>query len=162
MSALLNQTNLNIQGAILNSSVLDTEIERKVPEFIGPVVLQVSHAAGSAGADVGPIAFYRVPTGKVLTINKATLIPTGSSAGIDDSNTLVVQIHNTAQTPVLIAAKTWDADPAYPAVNVPVDLTLTDYVVLPAGTILTSTVTQGNTADHNGILLLVEGMLLNA
>lgn len=109
----------------------------------------------AAGDDIAARAEFVAPAGG-CTLLKVGIIPRGSSAGIDNSNTAVVTIADAAAN--VIIAKTYNTATQPPAANVYASLGTLDatHKVLTANEVVTVTVTQGATADLPGLLLLIE------
>lgn len=164
MGQVSGQLNTDIQEGNFNNSQIKGDIEERVGNSDGKVVLQRDIAAGAAGADVDGTTemFYTVPTGKELLVTSASIIAIGTAAGIDASNTCAITVETTDTVAKVVASKTYSDDPAFPAAKVGDALTLGDFKKLAAGDVLTYTITQGTTADHNGFSLIVEGTLRDA
>ena len=58
-----------------------------------------------------------------------------------------------------VAAFLFDTDNAFPAADSVQELTISDHNVLPAGAVLGVNVTQETTADHNGFVIQITGLL---
>ena len=101
----------------------------------------------SAGADIADRTLLYAPAGIDITLVSAGIIPRGSSAGIDDSNTAVIALKDGSAN--AIVSKTYDTDPQPPAAGVIGDLGALSgtYKVLSAGEKLVLDVTQGATAN---------------
>lgn len=163
MGQVSGKYNTDIQEGSYNNSLLKADMNERVGNSDGKVVLNQRIAAGAAGADIDGTTemFYTVPTGKEFLITSAHIVPIGTAAGIDASNTCKITVEDMGTTPKVLAAKTYSDDPAFPAAKVADALTL-DNIKLAAGSVVTYTVTQGTTADHNGFELVVEGTLRDA
>lgn len=163
MGQVSGQTNTAIQEGSYNNSLLKGTLTERVGNSDGKVVLNQRIAAGSAGADIDGATemFYTVPTGKEFLLSSVYIVPIGTAAGIDASNTCVITVQDMATTAKVLASKTYSDDPAFPAAKVADALTILN-VKLAAGDVMTYTVTQGATADHNGFELIVEGALRDA
>ena len=143
-------------------SELASNINERIPAIpLSVVTFETAIAAGSAGADqvAAGNAFMTVPTGYRLYIKAVNIIAAGTSAGIDGSNTCLIALTNITES-VNVAAKTFTNVVVYPAANVAAELTLvTAQQTVKAGDTLGMTITQGTTADHNGFVLQVIGLL---
>lgn len=108
----------------------------------------------AANADITTRAIFECPAGCTVTITSASIISQGTAAGIDDSNTCVVEILNGTNS---IASVEYDADPAFPAENATGSLgNLSEtYKVLAAGEKLHLVVTNGTTANPPKFMLQV-------
>lgn len=110
----------------------------------------------SAGADVADRYILVIPSGVQWTISKASIVPEGSSAGVDDSNTAVIALKDDSGN--TIVSKTYNTANQPPASGVQGNLGTLDstYKVLSAGEKLGLSVTQGSTANLPGFLLQLE------
>lgn len=108
----------------------------------------------AANADITARCIFETPAGLDATITSAYIIPQGSSAGIDGSNSCLVKLTDGTND---IVTTTFDDDPAFPAVNTSTSLGTPDvtYKVLSAGEKLYLTVTNGTTANPPAIMLYV-------
>ena len=108
-----------------------------------------------AGDDITTRAILQMPVGINGTITKVSIISNGTAAGIDASNTCVVQLLNGTNS---IVSKTYDDDPTFPAENDSDDLgTLsTTYKELSAEEKLHLVVTNGTTANPPAFIVQVE------
>lgn len=115
----------------------------------------------AAGADVSATIMWNAPsTGAVIT--GAYIIPGGSSAGIDDSNTAVISLTDTDGN--AIVAKTYNTATQPPAAGVVGSLGTPSatHGVLAAGEALKYTIVQGSTADLPACTLRIEYKLVDA
>lgn len=101
----------------------------------------------AAGADIAARAILYAPTGIDITLVSADIIPLGSSAGVDDSNTAVIALADGDAH--AIVSKTYNTGTQPPAAGVVGNLGSLDgtYKVLSAGEKLTVAVTQGTSAN---------------
>lgn len=108
----------------------------------------------SAGGDIADRVIFVSPSGLDVTLVSASIIPQGSSAGIDDSNTCVIKLSDGTNT---IVEATYDADPAFPAAAAVTSLgALSEtYKVLSASEKLYLSVTNGATANPPAFMLQV-------
>lgn len=101
----------------------------------------------AAGADIADRTLLYAPTGIDVTLVSAGIVPRGSSAGIDDSNTAVIALKDGSAN--AIVEKTYNTGTQPPAAGVIGDLGALSgtYKVLSAGEKLVLDVTQGATAN---------------
>jgi hypothetical protein len=107
-----------------------------------------------AGVDITDRVIFAAPAGLDVTIATASIIPQGSAAGIDDSNTCVVKLSDGTNT---IVEATYDAAPGFPAAAAVTSLGTPDatYKALAAGEKLYLSVTNGATANPPAFMLQV-------
>jgi hypothetical protein len=115
----------------------------------------------SAGADISTRAIFACPVGMVATLQKAVIIPQGSAAGIDGSNTCAISL--LAGTDAIVT-KTYSNTVVMPNANVIGDLGSLDatHKVLVSDELLHITVTNGATANPPSLILQVTYTLANA
>ena len=114
-------------------------------------IIQIEDLA--AGADIAARAEWAAPaTGCVIT--KIGIIPKGSSAAIDNSNTAVIAVADAAANSIV--SKTYNTATQPPAANVYGDLGTLSNATLTANEVVTVAVTQGATADLPAFLLVLE------
>jgi len=114
----------------------------------------------AANADITTRAVFECPTGLAYTITAAKIISQGTPAGIDDSNTCVVQILNGASS---IASVTYNTSVPFPAVNVAGSLgSLSASKAIAAGDKVHLVVTNGTTANPPAFMLQVEYTVADA
>jgi hypothetical protein len=108
----------------------------------------------AAGGDIANRVIFAAPTGLDVTLVKATIIPQGNSAGIDDGNTCVVKLSDGTNT---IVEATYDASPGFPAAATETDLGTLEstHKALAAGEKLYLSVTNGTTANPPAFMLQV-------
>lgn len=107
-----------------------------------------------AGVDIAARAIFQAPTGLDIDIISAGIIPEGSSAGVDDSNTAVIALTDGTNT---LVTKTYNTSAQPPAANALGDLGAisSTYKTLSAGEKLYVAVTQGATANLPALMLQV-------
>lgn len=170
ISATELAANAVITSKILNANVTAAKLATDAVETakiknanVTPVKLSPAAAARvlcyqiedlAAGGDITARPIFVAPAGVDVTLVSASIIPQGSSAGIDDSNTCVVALTDGTNTIVTI---TYDTDPAFPASAAAGDLgALSEtYKVLSAGEKLYLVVTNGTTANPPAMMLEV-------
>jgi hypothetical protein len=108
----------------------------------------------AAGGDISTRVLFVAPTGVDVTITSASIIPIGTAAGIDDSNTCVVALSDGTND---IVSATYNTSNALPAAGSVGDLGTphVTYKVLSAGEKLCLSVTNGATANPPAIILQV-------
>ncbi len=108
----------------------------------------------SAGADIAAQVIFSAPAGLDVTLVSASIIPQGTAAGIDDSNTCVIALTDGTNT---IVTQQYDASPVFPAAAAVTSLGTLDetYKVLSAGEKLYLSVTNGTTANPPAFMLQV-------
>lgn len=108
-----------------------------------------------AGADIAARAIFVTPAGLDATITSVDIIPQGTNAGIDDSNTCVIAIADGAGNSIV--SKTYNTSTPLPGSGVVGNLGSLDgtYKVLSAGEKLTVAVTNGATANPPALMLQV-------
>ena len=117
-------------------------------------VKTVTHAVEdlAANADIAARAIHSF--NKEAWIVAARVVNQASAAsGIDDSNTCVVAV---AQTAGAVASETFDSTTAFPAANTAHDLGTISNPCAAAGAVLTLAVTNGTTADPGPFLVEVD------
>jgi hypothetical protein len=133
-------------------------ITRRVPTLtMDAITFTGEIAAGVAGADL-EVAKFAVPAGHRLFIKSVELIALGTAVGIDAANTCVVALKNIT-TSVNMAVKTFNNVVVFPDANEATSLTLASNVEVKANEVLGVNVTQGATADHQGFLVQVIGLI---
>jgi len=107
-----------------------------------------------AGVDISDRVIFFAPAGIDVTLVSASIIPLGTSAGIDDSNNCLVGLTDGTNS---IVATAWDSSPAFPSVGTVNSLGTVDatYKVLSAGEKLVLNVTNGATANPPAMMLQV-------
>jgi hypothetical protein len=108
----------------------------------------------AADGDIAARPILVAPAGFVTNIVSASIVPQGSSSGIDDSNKSTWALLAGANT---LVSKEFDADPAFPASGATTDLGTisTDYDNVAAGTQIKLSVTNGTTAATPATLLQI-------
>ena len=106
------------------------------------------------GADITGRCIFAAPAGIDVTVKKVYIIPQGNAAGIDDSNTCLINLADGTNT---LVEKEYDTDPAFPAAAAVTDLGTVHAVhgILSAGEKLYLTVTNGATANPPAFMLQV-------
>lgn len=114
----------------------------------------------AAGADIAARACFMAPL-PGCTLTNIGIIPQGSSAAIDDSNTAVIAIATAAGD--AIVTKTYNTATQPPAANVHGTLgsLSSTYKVLTAHEVITIAVTQGSSADLPAFILNLEYVVAN-
>lgn len=114
-----------------------------------------------AGVDQDHKPMLVVPTGMVLTVTSAYMIPLGAGAGIDDGNNCIVGISDGTNS---IAAIAYDSDPGFPAENSVNSLGALDgtHKILAAGEKLCVSITNGATANPPKMIVQVAYTLADA
>lgn len=109
----------------------------------------------SAGADISARTIFAAPTGLDVTLTSVDIIPQDSSAGIDDSNTCVIDIADGAGNSIV--SKTYNTSTPLPGAGIVGNLGALNatYKVLSAGEKLTFAVTNGSTANPPAMMLQV-------
>ncbi|MEM5794752.1 MAG: hypothetical protein AAGU23_00545 [Bacillota bacterium] len=107
-----------------------------------------------AGVDIAAQVIFSAPAGLDVTLVSASIIPQGTAAGIDDSNTCVIALTDGTNT---IVTQQYDTSPAFPAAAAVTSLGTLDetYKVLSAGEKLYLSVTNGTTANPPAFMLQV-------
>ena len=124
------------------------------------VTMAIPVALLAAGADLADFPLYAVPTGYTFTLISADILGEGDSADIDDDNTSVFAIKETAAT---VATKTYDTAPGFPAAGVVDSLgAITNATALVAGKVLKLNITNGTTAATPALKVLLVGTLTAA
>lgn len=108
------------------------------------------------GADLTDVPIFVTPAGFKFTVQAAQIISQGAPAGIDDANTCVILLEETAAQ---IATETYDTATAFPASGTVGSLGAITNPILAAGKILLLTVTNGATADPPAFIVQVTGLL---
>ena len=108
----------------------------------------------AAGDDITNRVIFEVPEGLAIKVLTAKIIPHGSAAGIDDSNTCVVKLSDGTNT---LVEATYKQDPAFPNAADATSLGAidADHDDLAAGGKLYLSVTNGNTANPPAFMLIV-------
>lgn len=104
-----------------------------------------------AGVDIANRPIFVNP--KAVTINSIGILTQGAPAGVDDSNTVVVEIKDDAADSLV--SKTYDTDPQPPSSDYE-DLGNLSNVSLAAGEHLNLNVTQGATANMPAFGVVIE------
>jgi len=109
----------------------------------------------AAGADIADRAIWAAPAGGAV-VQKVGIVPQGSSAGIDNSNTAVVNVEDGSGNSIV--SKTYDTANQPPAAGVYADLgSLTAAnAILTANEVVRLDVTQGATADLPAFMVTIE------
>ncbi len=109
----------------------------------------------SAGADIANRVIFQAPSGIDVTLVSAAIIPQGSAAGVDDSNTCVIALADGSGNSIV--SKTYNTGTAIPAAGVLGDLGVLDatYKALAAGEKLALSITNGTTANPPALMLQV-------
>lgn len=134
----------------------------KQVEFVGlptPFSMVYQVADLGAGADIAATGIYVVPAGKQLILQSANVISQGSTAGVDASNTCVVEVKDGSTA---VAAKTFNNTVAFPDAGAATTLTMTANAVFTAGDVVTYAVTNGSTANPPAFTLQLNGILTDA
>jgi hypothetical protein len=115
----------------------------------------------AADGDIAARTLLVVPTGKIVRIASASIIPQGTAAGIDDANTCVITLANNTDA---IVTKTYNTAAAFPADAALTSLgTLsTTHKVMAAGKALKLSVTNGTAANPPAFMLQLVYTLENA
>jgi hypothetical protein len=111
-----------------------------------------------AGADIATRVLYVVPSGYQVSLASASIVPSGTASGVDDSNSSVWSLLNGTDE---IVAKTYDASPAFPADGVEDSLGALHSTrkILAADAKLKLSVTNGTTADLPVVMLRLYGVI---
>lgn len=104
-----------------------------------------------AGDDIASRPFFVNP--KAVTVNSIVILTQGASAGVDDSNTVVIEIKDDAANSLV--SKTYDTDPQPPDSDY-ADLGTLSNASLAAGEHLNLNVTQGATANMPAFGVVIE------
>ena len=133
----------------------------RIPELpLSAVVMSKTIPAGAAGADLvaSGAGFGVVPAGHRFYVLDVSLVALDTAEGIDADNTCLVAVHDlTAEKDV--AVKTFTDEVLYPAKDGVTTLTISDHNILNAGAVVGIKVTQGTTADHNGFVVQISGLI---
>jgi hypothetical protein len=115
----------------------------------------------AANGDITARPLIVVPANTTMEIVSIDIVPIGSSAGVDDSNTSVWTFTDGTNT---IVTKTFDADPAFPADGVVTNLGALDetHKILAAGEKLCMSVANGTTANLPPVLVQYTFVLADA
>lgn len=134
----------------------------KQVEFVGlptPFSMVYQVADLGAGGDIAATGIYVVPAGKKLVLQSASVISQGSPAGVDATNTCVVDVKDGSTA---VATKTFNNTVAFPAAGTAAALTMSAEAVFTAGDIVTYAVTNGATANPPAFTLQLNGILTDA
>lgn len=104
-----------------------------------------------AGVDVSALPIFADP--QAVTVNSIGILSRGAPAGVDDSNTAVLEVKNDAT--VLLVSKTYDTSNQPPSSDY-ADLGTVSNGSLNAGQHLTFSITQGATANMPAFDLIIE------
>lgn len=148
--------------AVTTAKILDANVtSAKVSTAVKTHTINYVIEDLGAGVDITNRAIFFAPTGTIITVVDASMIPLGAGAGIDDANNCIVGIGNGVDS---IAYVAYDTAPGYPAEGVVSSLGALDVAkkVLTAGQKLTVTVTNGATANPPSMMLQVSYTIAEA
>lgn len=131
-------------------------------EFVGlpnPFAMVYQVADLAAGADIAATGIFVVPAGKKFVLQSANVLSQGTAAGVDATNTCVVEVKD---GDTAVATKTFNNTVAFPAAGAAASLTMSAEVEFAAGDVVTYAVTNGATANPPAFTLQLNGILTDA
>ena len=137
-------------------------VTKRVPTVpLSAVVMSKTIPAGAPGADLtaASTAFGVVPAGHRFHVLSIELISFGAVAGVDADNTLAVTIHDLTANQNVVTKVFDDDEVVYPNPGQANSFAVPAGAILPSGAVLGVAVTQGATADHNGFVIQVSGVI---
>jgi hypothetical protein len=138
-------------GDLANSAVTPAKMSTNAKTFSQSILVD----PGAAGGDVADQAVFVAPAGG-CTLTKVGIVPRDTVAGIDNSNTCVVDVEDAAGN--VIVTKTYNTGTQPPAALGYESLGSLDatHKVLGANEVVMVDVTQGTTADIGPFLVVIE------